>query len=220
MNLLRSDLYRLVWALPSVRVAPLLGVSSSALTKICRRFAIPAPERGYWRRVQVGQAVKEPAPLSGPDVALRFVVAEELEQALRDLPAITSTPPEALADPPVAGPLPELESRAEQTTSTEAARFHDRQSVALRTHPAPVRVEVLEGPTLDDLKDLSQQHRLAQDIASLILEVDNQVSRQPAPVAAVLALWSVRAKETVRAVSPVDRIVEACRNASWRDLPR
>lgn len=52
-------LYAQVWSEPMVRLAGRYGVSDVALAKVCRELEIPAPPRGYWRRIQTGW---RPAP--------------------------------------------------------------------------------------------------------------------------------------------------------------
>ena len=47
--LTRTELYELVWHEPTRTVAGRLGISDVGLAKICRKFHIPRPWRGYWR---------------------------------------------------------------------------------------------------------------------------------------------------------------------------
>jgi len=54
----RQVLYNQVWAQPMTKVAPEYGISNVALAKICKKFNIPYPWRGYWRRKETGKAVK------------------------------------------------------------------------------------------------------------------------------------------------------------------
>lgn len=60
-TLTRQELYDAVWAKPMRDVARDLGVSDVGLAKICRRHAIPTPERGYWLKVRHGKVVPRPA---------------------------------------------------------------------------------------------------------------------------------------------------------------
>lgn len=53
----RSELYRLVWTLPVRQLAPLFGMSDTGLQKLCRRYDIPTPNRGYWMRIATGQKI-------------------------------------------------------------------------------------------------------------------------------------------------------------------
>ena len=59
----REDLYRAIWSRPVEAVAKDLGISGVALGKICRRYNIPVPGRGYWPRMQAGQSLlQRPLP--------------------------------------------------------------------------------------------------------------------------------------------------------------
>jgi hypothetical protein len=50
----RSKLYQDVWSRPCTKIAVELGISSSALKRICTDMDIPTPVGGYWTRVQCG----------------------------------------------------------------------------------------------------------------------------------------------------------------------
>jgi hypothetical protein len=56
VKLSRQQLYELVWLKPITKLAREFGLSDVGLAKICRRHGIPLPERGYWARVDAGQA--------------------------------------------------------------------------------------------------------------------------------------------------------------------
>ena len=56
-TLSRQDLYDAVWAKPMREVSRDLGVSDVGLAKLCRRHAIPTPERGYWSKLRHGKSV-------------------------------------------------------------------------------------------------------------------------------------------------------------------
>jgi len=58
-ELTRRELYDLIWARPTVRVAADLGISDVALHKICERHRVPTPGRGYWAKVAAGKPVKK-----------------------------------------------------------------------------------------------------------------------------------------------------------------
>jgi len=55
----RDKLYEEVWAEPMTKVSKRYEISDVALAKICRKMAIPVPERGYWARVATGQKPKQ-----------------------------------------------------------------------------------------------------------------------------------------------------------------
>ena len=56
----RFELYKLVWAKPMTHLAKELGLSDVGLRKICVKFGIPLPQRGYWSRLQFGK--QDPRP--------------------------------------------------------------------------------------------------------------------------------------------------------------
>lgn len=46
-----ADLHALVWAMPTVEVAALFGVSDVAVAKWCKAYGIDKPPRGYWAKM-------------------------------------------------------------------------------------------------------------------------------------------------------------------------
>lgn len=54
----REELYRQVWLKPMTKVAAEYGITGTALKKTCDRHKIPAPERGYWAKLQHGKPVR------------------------------------------------------------------------------------------------------------------------------------------------------------------
>ena len=57
----RVELFDLVWSKPMTRLAKELGLSDVGLRKICVKFGIPLPPRGYWSRLQFGKQDPRPA---------------------------------------------------------------------------------------------------------------------------------------------------------------
>jgi hypothetical protein len=53
----RSKLYQDVWSRSCTKIAAELGISSSALKRICTEMDIPTPVAGYWTQVQCGKKV-------------------------------------------------------------------------------------------------------------------------------------------------------------------
>ena len=49
-----EELEQLVWEMPTVKVAKLLGVSDKAIEKRCKQYGIKKPPRGYWAKLQAG----------------------------------------------------------------------------------------------------------------------------------------------------------------------
>jgi hypothetical protein len=62
-KLTRRQLYDLVWSIPITRLSKKYGLSDVGFAKICKKYNIPRPPRGYWARIASGQKLKK-APLS------------------------------------------------------------------------------------------------------------------------------------------------------------
>ena len=78
----RSKLYKDVWSRPCTKIAAELGISSSALKRICTEMDIPTPVAGYWTRVQCGKKVsKDPLPKAKKETKLTWDV--DLENSKR-----------------------------------------------------------------------------------------------------------------------------------------
>ncbi len=87
-SLTREDLFGLVWSKPTQQVAKDLGISDTAVAKLCHRLQVPKPPRGYWARVEAGRAPRRP-----PLVAFR----EEIDRQRRKREAVrTGTRPTKL----------------------------------------------------------------------------------------------------------------------------
>jgi hypothetical protein len=56
MIITRHQLYAVVWAEPIGKLATRLQVSESTLRSLCKASQIPTPPRGYWRKLETGQA--------------------------------------------------------------------------------------------------------------------------------------------------------------------
>ncbi|MFN7992009.1 MAG: hypothetical protein U0Q18_00295 [Bryobacteraceae bacterium] len=55
----RNKLYNEIWEKPATQVAMEYGISDVGLGKVCRQLNIPKPERGYWRRKELGLKVRK-----------------------------------------------------------------------------------------------------------------------------------------------------------------
>lgn len=54
IKLTREELYEKLWCKPTTQVAEEFGMSDVAVAKICKKFNIPKPSRGYWQQIHVG----------------------------------------------------------------------------------------------------------------------------------------------------------------------
>ena len=55
----RSELYKEVWTTPIHQLAKKYGLSDVGLAKICKRYNIPLPSRGYWARNNCRQRLQD-----------------------------------------------------------------------------------------------------------------------------------------------------------------
>jgi hypothetical protein len=58
-SLTRRELYDLVWSKPITKLAADFGISDVGLAKICDRYRVPSPPRGYWAKLEAGKKVKQ-----------------------------------------------------------------------------------------------------------------------------------------------------------------
>ena len=78
--LARETLYEQVWSEPIVRVARRLGLSGRGLGKLCARYQIPVPPRGWWAKKQHGHRVgKAPLPEATANQQIVFEPADAVE---------------------------------------------------------------------------------------------------------------------------------------------
>ncbi len=54
----RKELYKKVWETPITRLAREYGLSDVGFAKICKKYNIPRPPRGYWARKEAGYNIK------------------------------------------------------------------------------------------------------------------------------------------------------------------
>jgi hypothetical protein len=57
IRLTRQELYEKMWSRPAIALAEEFGISGRGLGKICSRFEIPVPPRGYWAKLAAGKRV-------------------------------------------------------------------------------------------------------------------------------------------------------------------
>lgn len=113
-TLSRDELFDKVWSHAVTKVAEELGLSDTAVRKMCRRHNIPVPSRGYWARVAAGSVFPRPKlePVSNPRLqTITFTGAAkpspEVQAAAEQLKATMAKPPEAtVATDKAAAPTP------------------------------------------------------------------------------------------------------------------
>lgn len=100
----RQWLYDQIWKRPATKIAADLGISSSALKKICNAMAIPTPAAGHWVKIEVGKKVKTPElPAANDGTKLSWKIdhknsssqksqkqrVAQIRETLTQLPAVT-----------------------------------------------------------------------------------------------------------------------------------
>jgi hypothetical protein len=87
MEYTRQQLFELIWETPMVHLSKQLNISSRTLRDLCVKHGIPLPARGYWTRVQLGQAdplPELPYPAHNPVIRLPDVdQAGDIKAVLR-----------------------------------------------------------------------------------------------------------------------------------------
>lgn len=83
----REQLYERVWSKPMVKVAAEFGLSDVAVKKMCRKWNVPTPSRGYWAKLEAGQRLEKiplpkqsASPTAQVDPALNAQRREELQR--------------------------------------------------------------------------------------------------------------------------------------------
>lgn len=69
----REELYEKVWKTPMWRLCNEFGLSGRGLGKLCERWDVPVPPRGYWRRLETGgKTTRVPLPPDSRPVEIRI----------------------------------------------------------------------------------------------------------------------------------------------------
>src|SRR5665213_2471888 len=89
LQLTRRQLYDLVWDTPIDVLAARYEISNVGLAKICRRYDVPVPPRGYWQKLAAGIKVSR-SKLSAPHRVKDDAVVVTLS------PRVDKTEPEPL----------------------------------------------------------------------------------------------------------------------------
>lgn len=104
IRITRKELYDRVWAEPIQKLSKEYGLSDVGLAKICHRYNIPVPPRGYWAKQQAGKRVSKPSlPPDG-----RKGYGDEIR--LPGPPTQPPDPPEPVLPPALPHPLIAAES--------------------------------------------------------------------------------------------------------------
>jgi hypothetical protein len=87
VRLTRQELYEKMWLRPAISLAEEFGISGRGLGKICSRFEIPVPPRGYWAKLAAGKHVTRiPFPTAKSDVPSEILIQPSPESPAAPLP--------------------------------------------------------------------------------------------------------------------------------------
>ena len=232
MNIDRTDLYRLIWAMPAVRLGELLGISGTAVLKACKRRSVPVPGRGYWTKIQHGQSrARLPLPTSEAKHLLPIVVSEPRAAALQEVLAgmrddaerdegqganvmtFECGMPQSIDATGLGRSASETQSRpADKDPFTTESRGDHAIGDCAEEWPRGFDA-AMGAPTAASLSSLARQLEVCRLIREVVAEVERRRSVCDASTSAVLALWLREAEEIVGNLDPVPRIFEACRAA-------
>lgn len=87
ISLTREELYEQVWTEPIVHIARRLGLSDRGLGKLCARYDVPVPPRGWWAKKQHGHPARRiPLPPRGGTVTTIVFHPGDVEPELSESP--------------------------------------------------------------------------------------------------------------------------------------
>lgn len=221
MDLTREHLHRLVWAHPAQAVADALGISSSLLSRVCRRFDIETPGRGYWRRRETGKVVSAAKTLDGlHDVVVRLNVPDNLVQTI-EARAVRCARKKA-----------ELAPAADRPSAARASgRHHTPSGCLLEQVDGPQqgcsRIDGVSGnidltpppdaallPTAANLCTLSERWHDYVRVMQFIEALRDAAKGTTPGHAAVLHLWLAKALKAWEGGGPIAEVQDYCRRAA------
>lgn len=88
MEISREELFALIWEKPTIEVALDMGISKVEVARLCARLQVPKPPRGYWARVEAGQAPRRP-----PLRAFRGELEERRKVLTQPMPGVIGLSP-------------------------------------------------------------------------------------------------------------------------------
>lgn len=92
MTVTREELYAQVWVDPMTKVAARHGVTSTYMARVCADLKVPRPPRGYWAKLKVGRAPKQPPlPAAEPGHLLEWARGAERRDVRRAPPVALGT---------------------------------------------------------------------------------------------------------------------------------
>lgn len=211
VKLTRAQLFVWLWTNPAEAIAADAGISGTYLRKICVRFDIPKPPRGYWRRLQTGKPGRQPRlpnPEENKEVPLS--VTEERATMLGRLLAGDGTKI-----------IPRATTRAVNHKLIDHARGDGRhveakgtgaQEGRTRARSVPARLPI--APDSNSLLRLGEQY-MRYGAARTVLDDLYQVARKCDPHTRAAALsWITSAQEALADVDPVFSVLDMLKSVT------
>lgn len=213
VRLTRSQLYRWVWTTPAERIGEVLGMSGSTLAKTCKKFEVPTPARGYWRKVQTGHA--DPVtPLPHPE-DVRLTSIEVSDEIAADLNSRADSPNTDTRDV-------EAQRGGEEVQTASEARVTARnpkedgaprtEDLAQSSQRGPRMQESTGGrpPDAKALRRLAKDQLLYDALVNALDRLQARAQEVDPGTGAALSLWLQLARQALAHLDPVEQIVAAC----------
>lgn len=223
VRLTRQQLYRWLWTTPAERIAEVIGISGSTLAKTCRKFDVPTPARGYWRRVQTGQNVPATPLPNLEDIRLTSLeVSEEIAATLSgraDMPSNDKRVADgkvAVATSTTSGA--ELEPAPGQVP-TESPASADISSLVAGPLGA-LQSSISLQPDAMGLRQLAAEHQLLVGASEALDRLQARLQGLEPGTAAALSIWLLLARRELARLDPLEEVVASChRVASGGEKP-
>lgn len=217
MLLTRQLLYAWVWSTPVLKIGEVLGMSGSAVTKICNRHRVPTPGRGHWRKVQVGQLV-EPTKLPDPgDVRLTNVelpddLVAEIERSIRAARIVDpDSSPTSISSPHSI--TPSGEGASASGVGSQVADATPCLAAIVDTPSNNEESGLLAGldPSIESLRKLALESVQFGELQRTLDRLQVMANEGDLATGAVLTLWLLHVRGLLPELDPAQRIVGECR---------
>jgi hypothetical protein len=129
----RGELLAAVWDRPVSAVAAELGISGAGLHKVCERYDLDTPDRGYWARVDAGKVEPQAPALRGKDIPVEFktqsthVPTARVRAGTPQASKIGRTPTPTPTRAPAPRPLPPVKQPSAPMPVTALTTTEDQQ---------------------------------------------------------------------------------------------
>lgn len=137
----RHELYDMEWSEPISRLAGKYGFTDVWLAKICRKYNIPRPGRGYWAQKQAGKripAARLPNRSYDPVIHIRVHPArEKLQREVRDKLDQQRVPTRIIVPAALTDPHPFVHDVA---THLASAKQDDKGILAIKANCLDIQV--------------------------------------------------------------------------------